>query len=54
MGYVTECALIDGRCGFRRDGRRVDHVFSVGQVCVKYLMNRKDVFCAFVVLEKGL
>ena len=31
----------------------MDHVFAVRQVCEKYLANGKDVFWAFMDLEKG-
>ena len=31
----------------------MDHVFAVWQVCEKYLANGKDVFCAFMDLEKA-
>ena len=30
----------------------MDQVFAVRQVCKKYLANGKDVFCAFMDLEK--
>ena len=31
----------------------MDQVFAVMQVCEKYLANGKDVFCAFIYLEKA-
>ena len=31
----------------------MDQVFAVGQVCEKYLVNGKDVFWAFMALEKA-
>ena len=31
----------------------MDQVFAVRQVCEKYLANGKDVFCAFMDLEKA-
>ena len=31
----------------------MDQVFALMQVCEKYLANVKDVFCAFVNLEKA-
>ena len=31
----------------------MDQVFAVRQVCKKYLANRKDVFWAFMDLEKA-
>ena len=31
----------------------MDQVFEVRQVCEKYLANGKDVFCAFIDLEKA-
>ena len=31
----------------------MDQVFAVKQVCEKYLANGKDVFCAFMDLEKA-
>ena len=49
----TECAIGEELCGFRRRMGCMDQVFSVRQVCEKYLANRKDVFWAFMDLEKA-
>ena len=47
----TENAI--GECGFRRGGGCMDQVLAVRQVCKKYLANGKDVFWAFMDLEKA-
>ena len=41
-----------GQCGFRQGRKFMDQVFAVRQVCEKYLSNGKDVFWAFMDLEK--
>ena len=50
----TECCAIgEEQCGFRQ-GRGCTHqVFAARQVCEKYLSNGKDVFWAFMDLEKA-
>ena len=49
----TECALGEEQCGFRQGKACMDQVFAVRQVCEKYLANGKDVFWAFINLEKA-
>ena len=48
----TECA-IEEKCGLRQGRGCTDQVFAVRQVCEKYLANGKDVFWAFMDLEKA-
>ena len=48
----TECAIGEEQCGFRHCREYMDQVFGVRQVCEKYLANGKDVFWAFMDLEK--
>ena len=49
----TECAIGEEQCMFRQGGGCMDQVFAVRQVCEKYLANGKDVFWAFMDLEKA-
>ena len=49
----TECAIGEEQCGFRQGRGFMDQVFAVRQVCEKYLANGKDVFWAFMDLEKA-
>ena len=49
----TECAIMEEKCGFRQGRGCMDQVFAVRQVCEKYLANGKDVFWAFMDLEKA-
>ena len=49
----TECAIGEEQCGFRQGRGCMDQVLSVRHVCEKYLANRKDVFWAFMDLEKA-
>ena len=49
----TEYAIGEEQCGFRQGRGCMDQVFAVRQVCEKYLANRKDVFWAFMDLEKA-
>ena len=49
----TECAIGEEQCGFRQGRGCMDLVFAVRQVCEKYLANGKDVFWAFMDLEKA-
>ena len=49
----TECAIGEEQCGFRQGRESIDQVFAVRQVCEKYLANGKDVFWAFMDLEKA-
>ena len=48
-----QCAIGEEQCGFRHGRGCMDQVFAVRQVCEKYLANAKDVFWAFVDLEKA-
>ena len=48
----TEGAIEEEQCGVRQGRGCMDEVFSVRQVCEKNLSNVKDVFWAFVDLEK--
>ena len=41
------------QCGFRQGRVCMDQVFAIRQVCEKYLANGKDVFWAFMDLEKA-
>ena len=49
----TECAIGKEQCGFRQGRGCMDQVFAGRQVCEKYLANGKDVFWAFMDLEKA-
>ena len=49
----TECAIGEEQCGFRQGRGCMDQVFEIRQVCEKYLENGKDVFSAFMDLEKA-
>ena len=49
----TECAIGDEQCGNRQGRGCMDQVFAVRQVCKTYLANGKDVFWAFMDLEKA-
>ena len=49
----TECAIGEEQCGFRQCRGCMDQVFAVMQVCQKHLANGKDVFWAFMDLEKA-
>ena len=43
----------DEQYGFRQGRGCMDQVFAVRQVCKKYLADGKDVFWAFMCLEKA-
>ena len=49
----TKCAIGEEQCGFSQGRGCMDKVFAVRQVCEKYLTNGKDVFWAFMDLEKA-
>jgi len=49
----TDGVICDEQCGFRRGRGCMDQVFALRQVCKKYLAKRKDVFRAFMDLEKA-
>ena len=50
----TECATREEQRGFRQGRGCMDQVFAVRRVCEKYLANGKDVFWAFIDLEKAM
>uniref|UniRef100_UPI003EB93A31 RNA-directed DNA polymerase n=1 Tax=Klebsiella pneumoniae TaxID=573 RepID=UPI003EB93A31 len=49
----TEGVIGDEQCGFRRGRGCTDQIFAVRQVCEKYLAKGKEVFWAFMDLEKA-
>ena len=49
----TECTIGEEQCGFSQGRGCMDQVFAVRQVCEKYLANGKDIFLAFMDLEKA-
>ena len=49
----TECTIGDEQCEFRQGRGCMDPVIAVRQVCEKYLANGKDLFGAFMDLEKA-
>ena len=49
----TEYSVGEEHSGFRRCRGCMDKVFAVRQLCEKYLTNGKDVFLAFIGLEKA-
>ena len=49
----TECEIGKEQCVFRQGRGCTDQVFAIRQVCEKYLANGKDVFWAFMDLEKA-
>ena len=49
----TECTIGEEQCEFREGRGCMNQVFAVRQVCEKYLANGKDVFWAFMDLEKA-
>lgn len=50
---VTDCAIGEEQGGFRRGRGCVDQIFSVRQVCEKAVERGKEVFWAFMDLEKA-
>ena len=50
----TECAIREEQCGFGQGRGCMDQVFAVRQVCEKYFANGRDVFWAFMDLEKAM
>ena len=50
---VTEGVIGDEQCGFRRERGCMDQVFVVRQVCEKYIAKGKNVYWAFMDLEKA-
>ena len=53
VGAGAECAMGEEQCGFGQGVGCMNQVFGVGQVCEEYLANGRDVFWAFVDLEKA-
>ena len=49
----TECAIGEEQCGYRQGRGCMDQVFVIRQICEKFLANWKDVFWAFMDLEKA-
>ena len=49
----TESVIAEVQSGFRRGRGCVDQIFIVRQICEKYLANGKDVYFAFLDLEKA-
>ena len=49
----TERCLREEQCGFRQGRSCVDQIFTVNQVCEKYLDKNKSVYMAFMDLEKA-
>ena len=49
----TECAIGEEQCGLMQGRGCMDQVFAVRQVCEKNLANGKNVFWAFMDLEKA-
>ena len=49
----TDAAVGEEQCGFRKGRGCVDQIFSVRQVCEKYLSVKRDVYMAFMDLEKA-
>ena len=52
-GDKCECCNGVEQCGFRQGRGCMNQVFAVRQVCEKHLANGKDVFWAFMDLEKA-
>ena len=50
---ITEKIIYDEQYGFRKGRERVDQVFTVRQVCGKYLVKGKDVFWTVMDLDKA-
>ncbi len=48
----TEGMIRDEQGGFRRGRGCMDQIFAMRQVCEKYLAKAKEVFWAFMDLEK--
>ena len=49
----TENVIAEVQSGFRRDRGCTDQIFIVRQICEKYLEKGKDVYFAFLDLEKA-
>jgi hypothetical protein len=53
VSEITEVQIRDEQCGFRKGRGGVDQVFALKCVCEKYLERQKEVFVAFMGLEKA-
>ena len=49
----TNVAIGEEQCGFRQGRGCTDQIFAVRQVCEKYMGKKKDVYMAFMDLEKA-
>ena len=49
----TEFSMGEVQCGFRQARGCMDQLFAVRHFCEKYLADGKDVFWAFMDLEKA-
>ena len=49
----TDEAIGEEQCGFRQGRGCIDQIFAVRQICEKYMMKQKDVYMAFMDLEKA-
>ena len=49
----TECAIGEEQCGFMQGRGCMDQVFSVKQVCEKYLANLKDISWVNLALSRN-
>ena len=49
----TDCIVGEEQCGFRAGRSCVDQLFVVKELCEKYIQKGKDVFWAFLDLEKA-
>ena len=50
---MTEVAVGEEQCGFRRGRGCVDQIFAVRQICEKFRAKGREVFVAFMDLEKA-
>ena len=49
----TESLIGEEQCGFRKGRGCVDQIFALKCICEKYIEKGKEVFCAFMDLEKA-
>ena len=49
----TECTIGEEQCEFKQGRWGMDQMFAVRQSCEKYVANGRDVFWAFMDLEKA-
>ena len=52
--YLYIETTMEEQCGFRQGRGCMDQVFAVRQVCEKYLANGRDIFSAFIDLERPM